>query len=158
MAKVKPIPEGHNSVSPYLIVDDAARALEFYKKALGATELMRHGGPGGKIGHAEVRIGDTVVMLADEHPDHHAHGPRKFGGSPVSLHVYVEDVDAVWAKALAAGAKVTRPLDNQFYGDRIGSFEDPFGHTWHVSSHIEDVCSEEMTRRMAAMGQGGKKT
>jgi PhnB protein len=151
MAKVKPIPEGHNAVSPYLIVAGAARALDFYKKALGATELMRHEGPDGKIGHAEVRIGDSVVMLADEHPDHDAHAPRKFGGSPVSLHVYVEDVDAVWARAIAAGAKVKRPLENQFYGDRLGSFEDPFGHTWHVSSHIEDLTMEELDRRAAAM-------
>ena len=157
MAKVKPIPEGHNSVSPYLIVTGAEQALAFYKQAFGAKELMRHGAPGGKIGHAEVRIGDTVVMLADEHPDHDAHAPRKFGGSPVSLHVYVEDVDKVWSQALGAGAKVKRPLDNQFYGDRLGSLEDPFGHTWYLSSHIEDVSPEEMNRRMAAMA-GEKKT
>jgi len=157
MAKVKPIPEGHNSVSPYLIVDGAGRALEFYKKAFGATELMRHNGPEGKIGHAEVRIGDTVIMLADEHPDHDAHGPRKFGGSPVSMHIYVEDVDAVWKQATAAGAKVKRPLDNQFYGDRLGTLEDPFGHTWHLSSHIEDLSMEELGRRAAAAMKEQKK-
>ncbi len=151
MAHVTPIPEGHNAVSAYLIVEGAAKALEFYEKALGAVELMRHGAPGGKIGHAEIRIGDTVVMLADAHPDHDAHAPGKFGGSPVSLHVYVENVDAVWQRALAAGAKVKRPLENQFYGDRLGTFEDPFGHTWHVSTHVEDVSPDEMERRMAAM-------
>lgn len=150
MAKVKPIPEGHNSVSPYLIVSGAARALDFYKQAFGATELFRHEAPDGKIGHAEVRIGDTVIMLADEFPDHDANAPGKFGGSPVSLHMYVEDVDKVWSQALGAGATVKRPLENQFYGDRLGSLEDPFGHTWHVSSHVEDVSPEEMSKRAAA--------
>ena len=150
MPKVQPIPEGHNAVSPYLIVDGATRALEFYKKALGAVELFRHNAPDGKVGHAEVRIGDTVVMIADEFPDHDAHAPKKFGGSPVSLHVYVENVDEVWKQALAAGATVKRPLENQFYGDRLGTFVDPFGHTWHVSSHVEDVSMEELGRRAAA--------
>jgi PhnB protein len=154
MAKVKPIPEGHNTVSPYLIVNGADRALDFYKRAFGATELMRHTGPDGRVGHAEVRIGDTVVMLADEHPDHDAHGPRKFGGSPVGLHLYVEDVDAVWSRATAAGARIKRPLADQFYGDRNGSLEDPFGHTWHLSSHVEDVSMEELDRRAAAMAKG----
>ena|SRR5438105_4930229 len=144
---VKKIPEGHNRVSPYLIVDGAARALEFYARAFGAVEMFRHEAPGGKIGHAEVRIGDTVIMLADEFPDHDAHAPRKYGGSPVSLHLYCEDVDAVAAKAIAAGAKVKRPVADQFYGDRLGTLEDPFGHTWHVSTHIEDVAAEELTRR-----------
>lgn len=157
MAKVKPIPEGHNSVSPYLIVDGAERALEFYKKAFGATEVMRHKGPEGKIGHAEVRIGDTIVMLADEHPAFDAHAPKQFGGSPVSLHVYVENVDAVWKQAMDAGAKIKRPLDNQFYGDRLGTLVDPFGHTWHLSSHIEDVSMEELGRRAAAAMKEQKK-
>ena len=147
MAKVKPIPEGHNSVSPYLIVAGADRALDFYKKAFGATELFRFKAPDGKVAHAEIKIGDTIIMIADEHPDMEAHGPRKFGGSPVSLHVYVENVDMVWARALAAGGKEKRPLADQFYGDRLGSFEDPFGHTWHVSSHVEDVSVEEISRR-----------
>ena len=151
MAKVKPIPEGHNSVSPYLIVNGADRALDFYKKAFGATELMRFSAPVGKIGHAEVRIGDTVVMIADEHPDHDAHAPRKFGGSPVSLHLYLDDVDAVWARATAAGGKVKQPLTHQFYGDRNGALEDPIGHTWHLSSHVEDVSAEEIARRMKTM-------
>ena len=147
MAKVKPIPEGHNGVSPYLIVAGAARALDFYKQAFGATELFRHNGPDGKVGHAEVKIGDTVVMIADEHPDFGAHAPAKFGGSPVSLHLYVEDVDAVADRAVKAGAKITRPVADQFYGDRLGTLEDPFGHTWHVSTHIEDVPKDEMSRR-----------
>ena len=144
---VKKIPDGHNTVSPYLIVSGAERALDFYKQAFGATELFRHRAPDGKIGHAEVRIGDTVIMVADEFPDFDAHGPKKFGGSPVSLHVYVEDVDAVAAKATAAGATVKRPVADQFYGDRLGTFEDPFGHTWHLSTHIEDVSMEELDRR-----------
>jgi PhnB protein len=141
------IPEGHNRVSPYLIVEGAERALDFYQRAFGAVELFRHKAPDGKIGHAEVRIGDTVIMLADEFPDHDAHSPRKYGGSPVTLHVYCEDVDAVAAKAIAAGAKVKRPVADQFYGDRLGTFEDPFGHTWHLSTHIEDVSADELDRR-----------
>ncbi len=150
MTKAKAIPEGHNSVSAYLIVDGAARAVDFYKQAFGATELFRHVAPGGKIGHAEVRIGDTVVMLADVSPDFDAHGPAHYGGSPVSLHVYVEDVDAVAQRAIAAGAKVKRPVADQFYGDRLGTLEDPFGHTWHISTHIEDVSAAELDRRAAA--------
>jgi len=144
---VKKLPDGHNNVSAYLIVDGGERALEFYKKAFGATELFRHRAPDGKIGHAEIRIGDTVVMLADEFPDHDAYAPKKFGGSPISLHVYVEDVDAVAQRAIATGAKVKRPVADQFYGDRLGTFEDPFGHTWHLSTHIEDVPPDELDRR-----------
>ena len=150
MAKVKPIPEGHNGVSPYLIVDGAARAIEFYTKVFGGKEIFRHEAPGGKIGHAEVRIRDSVVMLADVHPEHGAHAPGHYGGSPVSLHLYVEDVDKVAQQAVAAGGKVTRPVADQFYGDRLGTLEDPFGHTWHVSTHIEDVSPEELNRRAAA--------
>jgi len=144
---VKKVPDGHNSVSPYLIVDGAEWALEFYTKAFGGPELFRHKAPDGKIGHAEIRIGDTVVMLADEVPGHDAHAPRKFGGSPVSLHVYVEDVDAVAARFVAAGGKAKQPVANQFYGDRLGTFVDPFGHTWHISTHVEDVPPEELDRR-----------
>ena len=144
---VKKIPDGHNTVSPYLIVDNGERALDFYKRAFGATETFRHKAPDGKIGHAEIRIGDTVVMIADEFPDFDAHGPKKFGGSPVSMHLYVEDVDAVAAKAVAAGATVKRPVADQFYGDRLGTFLDPFGHTWHISTHIEDVPMDELSRR-----------
>jgi PhnB protein len=156
MAKIKPIPDGHNSVSPYLIVDGAARALDFYKKAFGATELYRLTAPDGKVGHAEVRIGDTLVMLADEHPDFGAHGPGHYKGSPISLHLYVEDVDTVVQRASAAGARVTRPVADQFYGDRRGTFEDPFGHTWHVASHVEDVSAEEIKRRAARAMQERK--
>ncbi|HEX2441520.1 MAG TPA: VOC family protein [Methylomirabilota bacterium] len=148
---VKKIPDGHNRLSPYLIVSGAERAIDFYTKAFGAVETFRHKAPDGKIGHAELRFGDTVVMLADEFPDHDAHGPRKFGGSPVSLHLYCEDVDAVAARATAAGAKVKRPVADQFYGDRLGTLEDPFGHIWHLSMHIEDVSPEELDRRAKKM-------
>ena len=154
---VTSIPEGHNRVSPYLIVDGAERAIAFYAQAFGAVEVFRHEAPDGKIGHAEVRIGDTVIMLADEFPDHDAHAPRKFGGSPVSLHLYCEDVDAVAAKAIAAGAKVKRPVADQFYGDRLGTLVDPFGHVWHISTHIEDVPPDELDRRAkAAMAEHKK--
>jgi PhnB protein len=154
---VKKIPDGHHGVLPYLIVDGAERALDFYKKAFGAVELFRHKAPTGKVGHAEVRIGGTVVMLADVHPDFDAYGPAHYGGSPISLHLYVEDVDAVARQAIAAGAKVKRPVADQFYGDRLGTVEDPFGHTWHISTHIEDVSSEELDRRAkAAMAQRKK--
>ena len=146
---VKAIPDGHPNVSPYLIVNGAAGALEFYAKAFGAREQFRHLGPDGRIGHAEIAIGDSLIMLADEHPEVGARGPRVYGGLPVSLHVYVEDVDAVAGRAIAAGAKVVRPVQDQFYGDRSGSFEDPFGHVWHVATHIEDVSAEELNARAA---------
>ena len=152
MATTRPIPEGHNTVSPYLIVDGAARALDFYKKAFGATELFRMEAPGGKVGHAEIRIGDTVIMLADVHPEVSAFDPRHYKGTPVSLHIYTEDVDRMAAQAVAAGATVKRPVQDMFYGDRIGSFEDPFGHVWHVSTHKEDLTPEEIGRRAAAQG------
>ncbi|HYC54438.1 MAG TPA: VOC family protein [Candidatus Binatia bacterium] len=144
---VRPIPEGYHSITPYLIVDDGARAIEFYKQAFGATELFRIPSPGNKVGHAEIRIGDSVVMLADEHPEVGARSPRSIGGSPVSIMLYVEDVDSVAKKVVAAGAKVVREVSNQFYGDRAGTFEDPFGHQWHVHTHVEDVSAEEMQRR-----------
>jgi PhnB protein len=149
---VAPIPAGHPAISPYLIVDDATRALEFYKKAFGAKELMRHAGPDGRIGHAELRIADSIVMLADEHPEVNARSPKTVGGTPVSLHLYVKDVDAVARQAVGAGARVTRPVQDQFYGDRSGTFEDPFGHQWHLSTHIEDVSPAELRRRAAQMG------
>jgi PhnB protein len=157
MAKqVRAIPEGHHTVTPYLIVGDAAGALAFYKKAFGAEELMRVAAPNGKIGHAEIRIDDSVIMLADEHPDMNARGPHAFGGSPVSIHLYVEDVDAVAGQAIAAGATVVRPVQDQFYGDRSGSFTDPFGHSWHVATHKEDLTPEELDKRVkAAMAQHG---
>jgi PhnB protein len=153
-AKVKPIPEGYHSLTPYLIVTDGARAIEFYKKAFGATEVMRFPAPGGKIGHAELRIGDSLVMLADEHPDMGCRGPEAYGGTPVSLHLYVEDVDRVFGQALAAGAKQQRPVKDQFYGDRSGTLQDPFGHVWTVSTHKEDLSPEEMQKRAAAAHGG----
>jgi PhnB protein len=150
-SKVKPIPDGYNSITPYIIVDNAAAAIDFYKKGFGATEMFRMPSPGNKIGHAEIRIGNSVVMLADEHPEMGARSPRSIGGSPVSVVVYVEDVDTVAKRLETAGAKVLRPVTNQFYGDRAGTFEDPFGHQWHVHTHVEDVSPEELERRAAAM-------
>src|SRR5262249_19741898 len=138
------------TVTPYLIVKDAARAIDFYKKAFGATELMRFEGPGRKVGHAEVKIGDSVVMLADEFPEMGARGPESLGGSPVGILLYVEDVDARFNQAVAAGATVERPLKDQFYGDRSGTVTDPFGHKWTLATHKEDVSEEEMHRRHEA--------
>lgn len=148
--KVKPIPEGYHSMTPYLCVKGAAEAIEFYKKAFGARELMRMGGPGGKVGHAEIQIGDSRVMLADEFPEMGFLSPQSVGGSPVMLHLYVEDVDATADEAVKAGAKVTRPVADQFYGDRGGQLQDPFGHKWYVSTHKEDLSPEEIDRRKAA--------
>lgn len=153
--EVKSIPDNYNSVTPYLIVDGAARAIEFYKQAFGATETVRMDGPDGRIGHAEIKIGDSHIMLADEHPEMGARGPQTIGGSPVSLLLYVEDVDATVNRAVEAGAKLTRPVKDQFYGDRTGGLEDPFGHAWYVATHVEDVAPEEMRKRAAAAHQGG---
>ena len=152
---VKPIPDGYHSVTPYLILNDAAAAIDFYKRAFGATELMRMPGPDGMIGHAEIRVGDSAVMLADEYPDMGARSAKSIGGSPVSLMIYVEDVDAIARQAVAAGAKETRPVKDQFYGDRSGSFEDPFGLEWHIATHVEDIPPDEMERRAAAATQSG---
>ncbi len=153
---VSPIPEGYHTVTPYLILKNAAAAIEFYKKALGAVELFRMEAPGGKIGHAEIRIGDSPVMLADEYPDMGYKGPESLGGTSVSLMVYVADVDKVYRQAIAAGGKELRPLQNQFYGDRSGTLSDPFGHMWTISSHVEDVSEEEMAKRAeAAMKEAG---
>jgi PhnB protein len=154
MSKVKPIPDGYHSVTPYLCCKDAAAAIEFYKKAFGATELMRMGAPGEKIGHAEIRIGDSHVMLADEFPEMGFLSPQSVGGSPVMMHLYVEDVDATVPKAVAAGAKVMRPVEDQFYGDRGGQVEDPFGHKWYVSTHKEDISPEEIKKRMTPKSGG----
>ena len=151
-SKVKPVPEGYHNLTPYLIVDGATRAIEFYQKAFGAAELMRIAAPGGKIGHAELQVGDSRIMLADEHHDMDAHGPARFGGSPVGLLLYVEDVDAVVARAVAAGAALTRPVADQFYGDRVGGITDPFGHRWWIATRKEDLTSEELHRRAAAQG------
>jgi len=155
MSKVKPIPEGYHSVTPYLCCKDAAAAIEFYKKAFGATEIMRMGDPGGKVGHAEIQIGDSRVMLADEFPEMGFLSPKTVGGSPVMIHLYVEDVDTTTNRAVAAGAKVTRPVADQFYGDRGGQVEDPFGHKWYVSTHKEDLSPEEIGKRAAAATSGG---
>jgi PhnB protein len=151
---VKPIPEGYPSLIPYLIVADGSAAIAFYQNVFGARLRMRLDGPGGKIGHAELEIGNSLIMLADEHPEMGALSPKTVGGTPVGLHVYLEDVDAVAAKAVAAGATLKRPVENQFYGDRLGSIVDPFGHLWHISTHVEDVSPEEIGRRAAAMAQG----
>jgi len=148
---VKPIPEGYHSVTPYLVVNGGAQAIDFYKRAFGATELVRMAGPDGKVGHAEIRIGNSPVMLADEFPDMGFRSPRSLGGAGVSLMIYVEDVDAQFRQAIAAGAKELRPVKDQFYGDRSGTLEDPFGHVWTISTHKEDVSSEEMKRRSEEM-------
>jgi PhnB protein len=149
--KVKPIPEGYHAVTPYLVVKGAAKAIDFYKNVFGAREKFRMDGPGGTIAHAEIEIGDSVVMLADENPQHGALSPATVGGTPVSIMLYVDDVDRVAEKLTQAGAKVRRPVQDMFYGDRAGGFEDPFGHQWHVSTHIEDVTPEEIEQRMAKM-------
>ena len=150
-AKVKPIPDGYHSATPYLIIDGAARAIDYYKRAFGAKELMRVPAPNDRIGHAEIKIGDSVIMLADEHPEMDARSPKHYGGSPISIMVYLEDVDKQFKQAIAAGGTAVRPVTDQFYGDRSGTLKDPFGHSWHLSTHKEDVSMEEMNRRMAAM-------
>ena len=147
---VKPVPEGYHAVTPYLIVNGGARAIEFYRTVFGATEVMRMAGPNG-VAHAEIRIGDAVVMLADESPDMGYKSPRALGGTPVSLMLYCADVDATFARAIDAGALAQRPVQDQFYGDRSGTLEDPFGHVWTIATHVEDVAPEEMDRRLAAM-------
>lgn len=152
---VPAIPDGYHSVTPYLIVDGAEEAIRFYEKAFGATEMLRLP-MGGKIGHAEIKIGDSFVMLSDEWPDQGKLGPRSRGGSTSSLMIYLDDVDSAFDRAIAAGGIVERPVENQFYGDRSGSFTDPFGHSWTISTHIEDVSEEEMQRRMAAFTTGAQ--
>ena len=147
----KPIPDGYPAITPYLIVEGAAGAIDFYKDVFGATERMRLAAPQGRVGHAELTIGGSLLMLADACPEMNVLAPTPGGGSPVGLHLYVEDVDAVVARAVAAGAKVERPVVTTFYGDRTGSIVDPFGHHWHVATHVEDVLPEEIQRRMAAM-------
>ena len=148
---VKPIPDGYHSVTPYLIVKGAAAAIEYYKTAFGATEVMRMDGPAGTIGHAEILVGDSHLMLADEAPNMGFRGPQSIGGSPISLLLYVEDVDTTVERAVAAGGKLVRPVSDQFYGDRTGGVEDPFGHSWYIATHIEDVSEEEMRRRAAEL-------
>jgi PhnB protein len=147
------IPKGYQSITPYLVMKDAANAIEFYKTAFGATETLRIPGEGGRIGHAELNIDGSMIMLADEHSEMGYKGPQTLGGSPISLMLYVKDVDATVAKASAAGATITRPVADQFYGDRTGGIKDPFGHLWYVATHIEDIAPEELARRASTSGQ-----
>ena len=150
---VQPIPAGYHNVTPYLIVRNGAAAIEFYKKAFNAVELMRFPGPGGKIMHAEVKIGDSPVMLADEMPDEGHVGPQTLGGVGVSMMLYVEDVDKQFAQAVTAGATVKRPVQDQFYGDRNGILVDPFGHVWTLGTHKEDLSMDEVKKRMEKLSQ-----
>jgi PhnB protein len=150
MSKVSYIPKDYNSVTPYLVIKGAAKAIDYYKKVFGAVETVRMGGPDGKIGHAELKIGNSHIMLADENPamgEGHT-SPATVGGSPVSLYVYLPDVDSVVEKAAAEGAKIMKPVQDQFYGDRSGFIQDPFGHLWGIATHVEDVSPEEMKERM----------
>ena len=149
-AAVRPIPRGYRTATPYLIVDGAARAIDFYKKAFRAKEIMRLE-QNGKIGHAEIQVGNSRIMLADEFPDMDARGPKSIGGSPVSIHLYVKDADKTFAKAVKAGARIKHPIEDKFYGDRTGSVEDPYGHIWHVATHKEDLTPEEISNRAATM-------
>lgn len=150
---VKPIPDGYHSVTPYLIIPDgkASQALDFYTHAFGAKEIMRMPRPGGGIAHAEMQLGDSRVMLADEAPKMNAYGPTHYGGSPITIHFYLPDVDATTKQATGAGATIVRPLEDQFYGDRTAGLRDPFGHTWHLSTHVRDVSVEEMQQAMKKM-------
>ena len=152
-AAVKAIPEGYHSVTPYLIFSSAGDAIAFYKRALGAEEVMRMADPGGRIQHAEIKIGDSRIMLADEHPEIQALSPKTVGGSPVSIHLYVEDVDTAVEHAVAAGAKLIRPVADQFYGDRLGGIEDPIGYRWFIATHKEELSMDEIRRRAAAQGR-----
>ncbi len=154
MADVKPIPDGYHSLTPYLVIDGAAAAMEYYKKAFGATELFRMEHEG-KIGHAEMKIGNSPFMLADGCAEQGQKDPKSLGGSPVGLMIYVDDVDTVYPQAIAAGGTEVRPLQDQFYGDRSGTLTDPFGHLWTVATHKEDVTPEEIDKRLAAMAAAG---
>jgi len=148
--KAKPIPDGYPVVTPYLIVADAAAAIDFYQRVFGATERMRLDMPGGKIGHAELLIGGSLLMIADEFPDMNIRAPQPGAGTPLMLHLYAEDADALVARAVAAGAKLDRAVATQFYGDRSGSVIDPWGHHWHIATHVEDVSPEDMRKRMGS--------
>lgn len=155
MADVNPIPDGYPRISPSLVIDGAGAAIDFYADVLGATVRMRMDGPDHRVGHAELQLGDSVIMVADEFPEMGYLGPKRVGGTPVTLSVYVEDADSVFQKAMSAGATELRPVENQFYGDRSGQFEDPFGHRWSVATHVEDVSEDEMMRRAKeVMSQG----
>ena len=149
MSAVKPVPEGYHSVQPYLHIRGAAKAIAFYQQAFGASEIMRMPQPDGRLGHAEIRIGDSVVMLADEFPERGIYGPAHYGGAPMTLMFYAEDCDAIYKKAMAAGSKSVREPTDQFYGDRMAGIEDPFGFQWYIATHIKDVSEEEMKAAMA---------
>jgi PhnB protein len=149
--KVKFIPEGFHTATPYLIIGGAANAIEFYKKVFGATEEYRMTGQDGRIGHAMIRIGDSTIMMADEFPELGYRGPLALGGTPVSILLYFDDADAIFDRAVAAGSQVLKPLQDQFYGDRNGTLKDPFGHQWTIATHIEDVTPEEVEKRVAAL-------
>jgi PhnB protein len=155
MADVKPIPDGYPRITPSLIIDGAGAAIDFYADVLGTTVRMRMDGPDKRVGHAELQLGDSVIMLADEYPDMGYLGPKAVGGTPVTISVYVDDVDSVFKKALGAGATELRAVENQFYGDRSGQFEDPFGHRWNVATHVEDVPEDELMRRATEMMSQG---
>jgi len=156
MATVKPVPQGYHTVTPYLVIKGAGKAIDFYKKAFGASEIMRFEYEG-VIGHAEIKIGDSPLMLADEMPDMGARSAQTLGGTPVHIMLYVEDVDMFVERAVGAGARVTRPITKQFYGDRVGCLEDPFGYSWFVATHVEDVAPDELQRRAKAAYEEGKK-
>jgi|SRR5271165_2573407 len=153
MATAKPVPDGYHSVTPYLYVRGAAAAIDYYKNIFGAAEILRLPGPDGRIMHAEIKIGDSIVMLADENPSAGMMSPQTIGGYSAGMLVYIENVDAVISKAIESGAKALRPIKDQFYGDRSGSVLDPFGQMWTIATHVEDVSPEELSKRMAAMGQ-----
>ncbi len=152
--KASPIPPGFNTVSVHLFVRGAAQAIEFYQKAFGAEVKSAMPGPGGKIMHAEIKIGDSTIMLADEFPEMGALSPAAIGGSPVVVHIYVNDADALWNRAVAAGAKITMPIADMFWGDRYGKLEDPFGHRWSIATHMEDLTGEEIAARHAKLFGG----
>ncbi|MBA3247745.1 MAG: VOC family protein [Pyrinomonadaceae bacterium] len=149
--KTNPIPEGYKGATPYLCVSGASKAIDFYKQAFGAVETLRIADPSGKIGHAEIKIGEATIMLADEFPEMGFRSPQAFGGSPVTIHLYVADVDTLFSQAVAAGAKAVEPVEDKFYGDRAGKLEDPFGHVWYIATHKEDIAPEEVQKRAAAM-------
>jgi PhnB protein len=149
---VRPVPEGYHTVTPYLICDGAAQAIDFYKRAFGATEVMRMPMPDGKIGHAELKIGDSVIMLADENAARGIRSPKHYGGSPVSVLLYMGNVDAIFEQAVSSGAKAVQAPQDMFYGDRTSSVTDPFGHSWHIHTHVKDVSPEELSKAMSAAG------
>lgn len=153
MSAVKPIPDGYHTVTPYLLIAGASDAIAYYQRAFNAQELMRIAGPDGRIGHAEIRIGDSPIMLADEHPEFDYLGPKSRGGSTSSILLYVDDVDTIFEQALAAGGTELKPLANQFYGDRSGTLQDPFGHVWTIATHVEDIPEDELQRRAAEVMQ-----